>query len=87
MEIREERTREVKENVLMETECDWCKKTIKIERGDAYECTIELRTGWLWPEGGDGEHRRIDLCKECAENLFEHLEGYGIRVNKSEWDC
>lgn len=66
--------------------CDKCAMIIKVPMYDAFECTIEMRTGTAYPEGGTGETTEIHLCPECAPKLFTFLKEAGYAINRTEWD-
>lgn len=72
---------------LEKIECDWCKNEIKHDSSyDVFECTIQLKTGECYPEGGQGDILSSDLCQECSKLLINQLKAIGIRINESEWD-
>lgn len=63
--------------------CDKCKDEIKPEPYNAFDCTIELRTGEFdaYENSHYGDNYRVDLCENCAKNLFfELLPNNGIKV-------
>ena len=62
--------------------CDKCGTEIKEQKGDAFDCTIELQVGeYDGYEGFIGENHRVDLCKNCAKFVFTKLmPNNGINV-------
>ena len=63
--------------------CDKCNDEIKAKPYDAFDCTIELRTGEFdaYENAHYGDNYRVDLCENCAKFLFfELLPNNGIKV-------
>jgi len=74
-------------DILDKEVCDWCGK--EVELGDNYEVNdfeLNHKTGWGYPEGGDGEKIEVDLCFQCRKKLIEELEKLGIKIRRQEWD-
>lgn len=69
--------------------CDWCDKEIKPEPFKVLEGSIELlRTGYGFPEGGNVETIKADLCESCFKiRLIPFLESNGckLRTEESDW--
>lgn len=75
----------VERELLDETICDKCLKPIETEGSfDAFNASLEVVTGDCYPEGCFTMIRTADFCQQCAEDLIEHLKGYGIRINERE---
>ena len=66
--------------------CDKCNQKIITGDYDAFECYLSHKTGDSYPEGGSGELQEMELCKNCAVDLFSLLLDNGYRVTESEWD-
>jgi hypothetical protein len=63
--------------------CDKCNAEIKAKFYDAFDCTIELRTGEIEGYSNDhiGDNYRVDLCENCAKFVFfELFYNNGIKV-------
>lgn len=55
---------------------------------DVNETTVELRTGYSVPDGGDIKSQVIDICPKCfVEKLIPWIKSQGgdVRTEKSEW--
>jgi hypothetical protein len=86
MKVTEKREVKYMTDHELYTVCDFCKKEIELERFDAFEFTLELKTGDSYPECGSGEVWTIDACQNCAELLFDRLDDDGVIIDKKEWD-
>jgi hypothetical protein len=67
--------------------CDWCGKHVEDEAPfEANDFNLEWKTGNIYPDGGYGETKEVDLCFKCREKFFKLLEENGIKINIKEWD-
>ena len=54
---------------------------------DAFDATINIRTGTSYPEIGNGHEIDFDLCPTCInEKLIPWLESQGAKADWKEWD-
>ena len=68
------------------TLCDKCGERITEELYDAFSFDMVAKTGTAYPEGGDGQKWKLDICKECLPKFIKLLEENGYKIQKSEWD-
>jgi hypothetical protein len=66
--------------------CDKCGKRISTKFGDAFEFSLEYKTGQSYPEGGNGVKKSLDLCQKCAPEAIKLLMDNGFSIQTSEWD-
>jgi hypothetical protein len=70
--------------------CDWCKKIIPDPRYthnfEVNDFELRWRTGKNYPECGFGETKKVELCDECKEKLFNWLKESGCEIQEEEWD-
>ena len=66
--------------------CDKCNCLIEKEDFDLFKCSIIYKTGYCYREGGYIEEKEVQLCKKCADDLFEFLKSNNYRIVKSERD-
>ena len=66
--------------------CDKCGEKIEVVSYDAFECTVEHKTGESYPEGGSGDVENLELCKTCAIKMIDLLSSNGYNIQKTEWD-
>jgi hypothetical protein len=93
-----ERTREVDCGVV----CDLCKKEFKHAAidgssidwlgnrgyGDVHITTIEIATGYSWPEAYDRKFRAYHICPECFEKVLEpwiKAQGADSTLREVDW--
>lgn len=75
------------ERVLFVT-CDICNDKIENNSFDIDEVTIKHKTGYLYPEGGQGEYKKIDMCGKCFnQKLLPFLESIGATPSITQWEC
>ena len=74
--------------------CDLCKRTIKghswakSSASNVAESTVSLKTGFWFPDGGNGELVEFDICPDCFENrLVGALLQMGAEPTTTEWSC
>lgn len=76
-----------KKEINVGTECDRCKNKIQTDDCfDQFNCTVEEKTGEIFPSGGQTFLKTVDLCQNCSNWLFELLTLNNVRINNSEWD-
>jgi len=86
MEIikKEKQLREV--IVVQYNLCDKCGKEIEVRMYDAFEFSMEHKTGDIYPESGGGKLQTLDLCPECVLGFIQLLKENGYKVQECEWD-
>lgn len=82
---KEKQLKEVEvENYLV---CDKCGNRIqKRSSFDAFECEFSYRTGDIYPEGGDVEEFKLDLCRECGDEAIKLLKDFGFGIQEYRHD-
>ena len=85
MNVIKKFTKEVE--VVIDTLCDKCNKSVQTESYDAFRFDFEVKTGTEYLECGSGEKSTLDLCPTCAEALLALLKENNYRVQTKEWDC
>jgi hypothetical protein len=70
--------------------CDWCKKEIPDPRYthnyEVNDFELSWRTGESYPECGSGEIKKVELCDDCKEKLFNWLKENGCEIQEGEWE-
>lgn len=88
MKVEKTEKRIVEQEIVIEsyTVCDRCNEKIVKNGFDQFHCRIEYKTGFQYPEGGNGDISTVDLCQDCADDLITLLKENGYRINENEWD-
>jgi hypothetical protein len=63
------------------TTCDKCGQKVALETYDHFKCEITRETGSRTPEGDFISSEQIDLCQDCAEEIFNRLKKEGYKIN------
>jgi hypothetical protein len=85
MIVREKKKVTVTQTKYLHTVCDKCDNVIQHYGSfDQFDCTLTLKTGEMFPEGGSIEIKEIHLCQSCANELFTRLKSEGYNINYSE---
>lgn len=94
MKRTEQRRETVVRAVTVEFACDPCGRRAPIpSRGDfaddyeVKECTVEMKTGSSYPEGGDVKTTSFDVCPDCFRaRLIPWMESQGAKPSTDEYD-
>ena len=82
MEIKKEYT--YTKTYVAKTYCDRCKDEI-INHNNMHDytmCKITRHIGEVFPEADCQEKYEVDLCDDCAIELFIYLDSNGYRINE-----
>jgi hypothetical protein len=83
---KEKQLKEIDVVIESYTLCDKCNEKVRTGSYDVFDFTFEHKTGTAYPEGGNGETDKMDLCHKCAKYAVQLLRDNGYRVTTEEWD-
>jgi hypothetical protein len=78
-----QRTKKVLDKII----CDLCNVIVGdgLEVWEVDEVTVSRKTGWNYPDGGNGDTISVDLCGKCFnEKLLPFLKSEGATVTETE---
>ena len=84
MKIYEKRT--VENTVCVDTKCDKCGESIKVELYNGFMFSFSVHIGSSFPEGSYGDKYELDLCENCSKTFLEDIKKMGYNVQESEYD-
>lgn len=79
-------------NKIVSVTCDICKQEFDDDdwnKGayEVLETNVSMKTGYLYPEGGNGDEITFDICPYCFKNkLIPALKELGAHPTESKWD-
>ena len=84
------KTIQIEREIVEETVCDACGKSINTKAGNAYDYTLWIHEGTYDPDGGgEGFEIEWDICEDCRNDFINHVNRFckhNMRM-LTKWEC